>query len=121
MIPCWLIVTLQLAATTIIIIYEADIIVQSFSISFMARFQRTVKRGNSKPLIWTLNRKSRDGFFLALLSVLLNDELHHGGVCQCGHVPKLIRLVGGNLLQDATHDLSRTCLWEARDNLYKIN
>lgn len=43
-IPCWLIVTLQLAATTIIIIYEADIIVQSFSISFMARFQRTVKR-----------------------------------------------------------------------------
>ena len=51
--------------------------------------------------------------------MFLNNELHHRGVGQGGHVPQLIVLVGGNLSQDATHDLGRTCLRKARDNLYQ--
>lgn len=52
-----------------------------------------------------------------LLGVGLADELDHSRVCQCGDVTQLVWLVLGNFAQDPPHDLSRTCLWEARHYL----
>ena len=41
----------------------------------------------------------------------INDLVHNGGVGEGGDVPQLVGLVGCNLAEDATHDLTGARLW----------
>ena len=54
---------------------------------------------------------------LSLLSVQLDDALHHGRVLQGGDVAQLLRPVGGDLPQDPAHYLAGARLGQAGHDL----
>src|ERR1700689_2252833 len=58
--------------------------------------------------------------FAAQLRMLVDELLDHAGIRERGNISQLIVFVGGNLSQDAAHDLSRTSLRQGRSPLNDV-
>src|SRR5947209_10973956 len=56
-------------------------------------------------------------FLYGVVAMIVHQLLHHRGVRQGSDVPQLLVLAGGDLAQDAAHDLARPRLGQAGDDL----